>query len=72
VFESKILTRIFRPKREEMIGGWRKLHNEEFHNLYSSLLLIRVIKLGRMRWGYHVVYMGDVKTEFGLSVGNLK
>jgi hypothetical protein len=53
-----------------MTGGWRKLYNEELHNLYSSSNVIRVIKSRRMRWGWHVVYMGDMRNEFGLSVGN--
>jgi hypothetical protein len=44
VFEKKVLQRIFGPKRDEMIGGWRKLHNEELHNLYSSPSIIRMMK----------------------------
>jgi hypothetical protein len=56
-----VLTRIFGPKREKVIGGWRNLHNEGLRNLYSSLRVIRVIKLRRMRWGYHVVYLGVVR-----------
>jgi hypothetical protein len=48
VFENRVL-RIFGPKRDEMTGGWRKLHNEELHNLYSSLSIIRIIKSRRMR-----------------------
>jgi hypothetical protein len=43
-FENRVLRKIFGPKRDEMIGGWRKLHNEELHNLYSSLSTIRIIK----------------------------
>jgi hypothetical protein len=46
--------RIVGPKRDEVTGGWRKLHNEEFHNLYSSPSIIRMIKSGRMRWAGHV------------------
>jgi hypothetical protein len=45
--------RIFRPKKDEVTGGWRKLINEEFHNLYSSLSVIRMIKSRRMRWRGH-------------------
>jgi hypothetical protein len=46
-----MLRRIFEPKREEVEGGWRRLHNEELHNMYSLLLFsIKVIKSGRMRW----------------------
>jgi hypothetical protein len=50
VFENRVLRRIFRPKRGEVMGGWRKLHNEEFHDLYSSPSIIRIIKSRRMRW----------------------
>jgi hypothetical protein len=44
VFENRVLRRIFGPKRDEVTGGWRGLHNEEFHNLYSSSIIIRMIK----------------------------
>jgi hypothetical protein len=50
VFENRVLRRIFRPKRDGVTGGWRKLHNEELHNLYSSPSIIRIIKSKRMRW----------------------
>jgi hypothetical protein len=52
------LRRIFGPKRDEVTGGWRKLHNVELHNLYSSPSIIRVIKSRRMRWAGHVARMG--------------
>jgi hypothetical protein len=53
VFENRVLRRIFGPMRDEVTGGWRKLHNEELHNLYSSPSIIRMIKSRRMRWaGY--------------------
>jgi hypothetical protein len=52
VLENRVL-RIFGPKRDEVTGGWRKLHNEELHNLYSSPSIIRIIKLRRMRWAGH-------------------
>jgi hypothetical protein len=48
LFENKVLRRIFGPKRDEVIGGWRKLHNEELHNLYSSSDVIRMIKSRRI------------------------
>jgi hypothetical protein len=48
VFKNRVLRRIFGPKREEVAGGWRRLHNEELHNLYASPDIIRVIKLRRM------------------------
>jgi hypothetical protein len=53
VLENRVL-RIFGPKRDEVIGGWRKLHNEELHNLYASSNVIRMIKSWRMRWAGHV------------------
>jgi hypothetical protein len=49
MFENRVLRRIFRPKKEEVEGGWRRLHNEELHNLYISPNIIRVIKSRRMR-----------------------
>jgi hypothetical protein len=54
VFENKVLRRIFGPIRDEVRGGWRKLHNEELHNLCSSPSIIRMIKCRRMRWAGHV------------------
>jgi hypothetical protein len=50
VFENRVQRRIFGPKRDGVRGGWRKLHNEELHNLYSSPSIIRNIKSRRMRW----------------------
>jgi hypothetical protein len=50
VFEKRVLRRTFGPERDEVTGGWRKLHNEELHNLYSSPSIIRMIKSRRMRW----------------------
>jgi hypothetical protein len=57
VFENRV-TRIFGPKREEAVRGWRKLHNEELRNLYSSASIIRMMKSRRMRWAGHVSRMG--------------
>jgi hypothetical protein len=57
VFEDRVLRRIFGPKRDEVIGGWRKLHNEELHNLYSSPSIITMIKLRRMMWAWRVARM---------------
>jgi hypothetical protein len=48
VFENRVLRRIFRPKRDEVTGGWIKLHNEELHGLYSSSSIVRMIKARRM------------------------
>jgi hypothetical protein len=59
VFENRVLSRICRPTREEVARGWRGLHNEELHNLYTSPDIIRVIKSRRMRWAGHVAHMGD-------------
>jgi hypothetical protein len=53
-----MLRRIFGPRRDEVTGGWRKLHNEEVHSLYSSPSLIRMIKSRRMRWAGHVTGLG--------------
>jgi hypothetical protein len=50
VFGNRVLRAIFGPQREEVAGGWRRLHNEELHNLYASPNIVRVIKSGRMRW----------------------
>jgi hypothetical protein len=50
VFETRVLRRMFGPKRNEMTGGWRKLHNEELHRLYSAPSIIRMIKSRRMTW----------------------
>jgi hypothetical protein len=58
VFENRVLRRIFGPKKDEVTGGWRKLHNEELHGLYSSPSIVRVIKAMRIRWAGHVVRMG--------------
>jgi hypothetical protein len=58
VFENRVSRRIFEPKRDEVTGGWRKLHNEELHGLYSSPSIVRVIKARKMRWAVHVARMG--------------
>jgi hypothetical protein len=54
VFENRLLRRIFGLKRDEVTGGWRKLHNEELRNFYSSPSIIRMIESRRMRWEEHV------------------
>jgi hypothetical protein len=54
VFENRVLRRIFGLKRDEVMGDWRKLHNEELRNLYSLLNIIRMIKSRRMRWAGRV------------------
>jgi hypothetical protein len=69
VFENRVPRRIFRPKRDEVTGDWRKLHNEKLHNLYSLPNVIRIIKSRRMRWAGHVARMGEQKTAYRLLVG---
>jgi hypothetical protein len=58
VFENRVLRRIFGLRKDEVTVGWRKLHNEELHNLCSSLYIIKMIKSRRMRWAGHVARMG--------------
>jgi hypothetical protein len=69
VFENKVLRRIFGPKRDEVTGGWRKLHNEELCDLYSSPSIIRIIKSRRMRWAEHVARTGEERNAYRLLVG---
>jgi hypothetical protein len=58
VFENGVLRRISGPKTDGVTGGWRKLHNEELHNFYSSPSISRMIKSRRMRWAWHVARIG--------------
>jgi len=69
VFENRVLRRIFGPKRDEVTGEWRKLHNEELNNLYSSPNIVRVIKSRRMRWAGHVARMGEDRGVYRVLVG---
>jgi hypothetical protein len=64
-----VLRRIFGPKRDEVTGGRRKLHNEELRDLYSSPSIIRIIKSRRMRWAGHVARMGEKRNVYRLLVG---
>jgi hypothetical protein len=59
VFENGVLRRIFQQKRDEVIGDWRKLHNEQLHNLSTSPSIIRIIKPGRMNLAAYVARMGE-------------
>ena len=59
VFENRVLRRVFGPKRDEVIGEWKKLHNEELRDLYSLPNIVRVVKSRRMRWAGHVARMGE-------------
>jgi hypothetical protein len=65
-----VLRRIFGPKRDEVAGDWRKLHNEELHRLYSSPSIIRMIKSRRMRCAGHVARMGEKRNAYRILVGN--
>jgi hypothetical protein len=69
VFENRVLRRIFGPKRDEVTGGWRKLHNEELRGLYSSPSIVRVIKARRMKWAGHMARMGEVRGAYNILVG---
>jgi hypothetical protein len=64
-----VLRRIFGPKRDEVTGGWRILHNEELHGLYSSSSIVRVIKARRIGWAAHVARMGEVRSTYNILVG---
>jgi hypothetical protein len=68
VFENRVLRRIFGPKRDEVTGEWRKLHNEELHNLYSSPDIIRQVKSRRMRWAGHVAHMVEERKVYYVVV----
>jgi hypothetical protein len=72
VFEKRVLRKIFGPKRNEVTGCWRKLLNEEFHNLYSSSSIIRIIKLWRMRWAGNVARNGKKRNAFSILVESQK
>jgi hypothetical protein len=69
MFENKVLRRIFGPKRDEVTGVWRKLHNKELHDLYSSPSIITIIMSRRMRWAGHVARMGEARIAYRSLVG---
>jgi hypothetical protein len=71
VFENRVL-RIFEPKRDKVAGGWRKLHNQELHNLHSSPRIIRMIKSRRMRWAGHVARIGEKRNVYRILVVKLE
>jgi hypothetical protein len=71
VFENRVLRKICGPKREED-GSWRKLHNDELHSLYSSPIIVRVIKSRRMRWAGHTASMGEGKGVYRFWLGGPK
>jgi hypothetical protein len=67
MFENRVLRRVFGPKREEVRGGWRRLHSEELHNLYTSSNIVRVIKQ-RKRWADCVACMGKPRNVYKILV----
>ena len=69
MFENRVLRGIFGPKRDEVTGEWRKLHNEELNDLYNSPNFVMVIKSRRMRWAGHVARMGEKKGVHRILVG---
>jgi len=72
VFENRSQKRIFGPKRDEVTGEWRKLHNEELNDLYCSPNVFRVIISRRMRWAGHVARMGERRGVYRVLVGKPK
>jgi len=72
VFENMVLRRIFEVRRDEVTGGWRRLHNEELNDLYSSPNIVRAIKWRRMRWAGHVARMGEEGGVYRVLVGKLE
>jgi hypothetical protein len=66
---NRVLRRIFGPKRDEVTGDWRKLHNEELHNLYSSPNIIRMMESRRTRWAGNVERMGENRNAYRILVG---
>ena len=69
VFENMVFRRIFGPRRDKVTGEWRRLHNEELNDLYSSPNIVRVIKSRRMRWAGHVACMGEERGAYRVLVG---
>jgi hypothetical protein len=68
VFENRVLRIIFGPKRDEVVGGWRRLHNEELHNLYASSD-VKVIISRNIRWAGHVARMGEMRNAYNILDG---
>jgi hypothetical protein len=69
VFGNRVLRRIFGPKRDEVTGEWRKLHNGELHDLCSSPSIIRIMKSRRMKWAGHVTRKGEKRNAYRSLVG---
>jgi hypothetical protein len=66
---KRMLRGIFEPKKDEVMGGWRKLHNEQLHNVYASPSMIRMIKSRSMRWAGHVERLGEKRNAYRILVG---
>jgi hypothetical protein len=69
VSENRVLGTVFGSRREEVAGGWRRLHNEELQNLYTSPNVIKVVKLRRMRWAVHVAHTREMRNAYKILVG---
>jgi hypothetical protein len=69
VFENRVLRKVFEPKRDEVTGEWRKLHNEELNDLYSLPNIVRAVKSRRLRWAGHVARVGEYRGVHRVLVG---
>jgi hypothetical protein len=69
VFQNRVLRRMFGPKRDQVTGEWRKLHNEELHDLCSFPSIIKVVKSRKMRWTGYVARTGEKRNAYGLLMG---
>jgi hypothetical protein len=67
VFEDRARRRMFEPKRDEVVGGWKTLQNEELHNMCALSHIVIAIKSSRMRWAGHKIHMGGMKNEYNLK-----
>jgi hypothetical protein len=70
MFENRVLRSIFGTKRDEIIGGWRKMHNEELHKLYLSPNIVMMTR--KVRWSWHIAYVVAEGNAYRILVGNLK
>jgi hypothetical protein len=69
VYGNRVLRRLFGPKIEAVAGGWRRLHNEELHNLYASPNILRVLKSRKIRLARHVAQIGEMRNAYKIVVG---
>jgi hypothetical protein len=70
IFVNRVLRRIFRLTTKDVVGDWRREHNEELHNLYASQHITRVIRSRRMRWVGHEACMGEMRNAYKILVGS--